>query len=204
MITLRHSLIICLILFSIACGQKTSIQPLNSTATILAFGDSLTYGTGTNRESSYPAVLQEITGLTVINEGIPGDTTEDGLQRIDKALAEYTPALVLLCLGGNDFLHKYPRQSTRDNLISLINIIRQNGSQVALIAVPELGIFINDAELYADIAKQLQVPLLEDVLSDYLSDRTLKSDAIHLNTEGYRQLAESIKHFLVAQGALVD
>jgi acyl-CoA thioesterase-1 len=204
MIILRHILLSCLILFSVACGQKTSLQPLDSTATILAFGDSLTYGTGTNRESSYPAVLQEITGLTVINEGIPGNTTEDGLQRIDKALTEHSPALVLLCLGGNDFLHKHPRQFTRDNLVSLVNTIRQSGSQVVLIAVPELGLFINDAELYADIAKQLQIPLLEDVLSDYLSDRTLKSDAIHLNTEGYHRLAESIKQFLIAQGALVE
>jgi len=201
-IKLRHFFIACLLILSISCGQQSTLEPLQSDATIVAFGNSLTFGTGTNRESSYPSVLQQLTGLTVINEGIPGHTTEDGLKRIDKVLTQYNPELVILCLGGNDFLRKKPINETKTNLLAIIDKIKQGGSQVVLVAVPKFGILIGDAELYAEIAKQTQVPLLEDVLSDYLSDRTLKSDTIHLNKQGYYKLAESIQQFLIARGAL--
>ena len=200
---LRYYLLTCFFLLMLACGQQSQLEPLQSDDTILAFGDSLTFGVGTSRQLSYPSVLQEITGLSVINAGVSGNTTEDGLRRIDKALAEHTPALVILCLGGNDFLRKKPTELTKRNLLTLIDKIKQSGSQVVLIAVPAFGIFLGDAELYAEIAEQTQVALLKDVLSDYLSDKTLKSDTIHLNAQGYRKLAEAIKDFLIARGALV-
>jgi len=202
MIKLPHLFILILLTFTISCGQQSKLEPLESGAVIVAFGNSLTFGTGTSREFSYPSVLQQLTGFTVINEGIPGNTTEDGLKRIDKVLTQYTPELVILCLGGNDFLRKKPNNETKNNLLTIINKIKQSGSQIILLAVPEFGIFINDAKLYAEIAEQTQVALLEDVLSDYLSDRTLKSDTIHLNKQGYHKLAESIQQFLIAQGAL--
>lgn len=201
---LRYLFIIYLVILSVSCGQQAKLEPLSPDATIVAFGDSLTYGVGTSREFSYPSVLQKITGLSVINEGISGNTTEDGLQRIDKVLAHYKPKLVILCLGGNDFLRKKSNNETKNNLLTITDKIKQSGSQVVLVAVPAFGIFLGDAELYAEIAEQTQVALLKDVLSDYLSDRTLKSDTIHLNKQGYHKLAEAIKQFLIAAGAISE
>jgi len=201
---LRHSIILYWLLLLISCSKPIPLEPLSSEATVVAFGDSLTYGTGTSRETSYPSVLQQLTGLKIINEGVPGNTTEDGINRIAQVLEKHNPQLVILCLGGNDFLRKNPIESTRSNLIQIIETIQQSGSQVMMIAVPELGILINDSDIYTQIAKQMQIPLLEDVLSTYLSDRTLKSDTIHLNKQGYHKLAESVKAFLVARGALTE
>ena len=192
----------CISLLLLACDTPPQLSPLNSESTIVAFGDSLTYGTGAKRAESYPDVLRDLTGLEVINRGVPGDKTQDGLERIDTMLSTYNPDLVLLCLGGNDFLRKRKSEETKRNLINIIHRIQQNSSEVVLIAVPDIGVFLSDADIYEEVAKETNVPLIEDALSDLLSDKQLKSDTIHLNQLGYRKLAESIYQFLHDRGAL--
>jgi len=195
------SLILLIVLLA-SCAEQVKLEPLSYDATIVAFGDSLTFGTGSTKGNDYPSVLSKLLGMKVINAGIPGNTTADGLERINKVLEKHSPSLVILCLGGNDFLRKRPVEQTRENLNALIEIIKQKQSQVVLISVPKPAIFLDDAELYETIAQQHNIPLLNDTLSELLSDNELKSDAIHLNDSGYSQLAAAIQNFLIERGAL--
>src|SRR5512143_1450830 len=94
----RYFVALVAVLFLVACDRAPTLPKLNSHDVILAFGDSLTHGTGANEETAYPAVLASLTGHTVINAGVPGDTTTTGLQRLPAVLAGYTPRLLLRCV----------------------------------------------------------------------------------------------------------
>jgi len=191
-----------LVLFLAACDRAPTLPKLNSHDVIVAFGDSLTHGTGASDDTAYPAVLASLTGRTVINAGVPGDTTASGLQRLPGVLAEYKPRLVLLCLGGNDMLRKQPESTTVNNLRLLVQTIRASGAEVVLIGVPEPRLFGDAPDFYARVAEDMRLPLEEDVFNDVLKDNRLKSDPIHANAAGYRVVAERLAEFLRETGAL--
>jgi acyl-CoA thioesterase-1 len=185
-----------------ACERAPTLPKLNSHDVIVAFGDSLTHGTGASSDTSYPAVLATLTGRTVINAGVPGDTTASALQRLPAVLAEHQPRLVLLCLGGNDMLRKQPEAVTENNLRLLVQTIRSSGAEVMLIAVPEPKLFGGAPDFYGRIAEEMQLPLEREVFSEVLKDNRLKSDPIHANAAGYRAVAERLAEFLRETGAL--
>ena len=93
-------IVILVMLFLAACGNDYKLQPLPDDAVILAFGDSLTYGTGASKATSYPSVLADLTDLRVVNKGVAGEQTAQGLARLPSVLAEYQPDL-LPDLQGN-------------------------------------------------------------------------------------------------------
>ena len=175
-----------------ACSNQVKQAPLAADDVIVAFGDSLTVGYGTTNKFSYPAQLSKYIQQTVINAGLSGEETTASLLRIDSVLKQYRPALVLLCIGGNDFLRKRSRKITQLNIGLLIDKIHQSGSRVVLIAVPEWGLFLNPSVIYANVSESHKVLLIEDVLPELLSDSQLKSDVIHLNTKGYGVFAERV------------
>jgi acyl-CoA thioesterase-1 len=185
-----------------ACDRAPTLPKLSPHDVILAFGDSLTHGTGASEETAYPAVLASLTGHTVINAGVPGDTTATGLQRLPAVLAEYKPRLVLLCLGGNDMLHQQPAAMTENNLRLLVQTIRASGAEVVLIGVPEPKLFGGAPDFYARVARDMKLPLEDDIFNDVLKDARLKSDPIHANAAGYHQVAERLDAFLRKTGAL--
>lgn len=193
---------LCALLLLAACDRPPTLPKLSSHDVIVAFGDSLTHGTGASTDTAYPAVLASLTGRTVINAGVPGDTTASALQRLPEVLAEHQPRLVLLCLGGNDMLRKQPEAATENNLRLLVRTIRASGARVVLIGVPEPKLFGGAPDFYARIAEDMQLPLEEDVFNDVLKDNSLKSDAIHANAAGYRVVAERLAEFLRETGAL--
>ncbi|MCW5589179.1 MAG: hypothetical protein KIT27_05895 [Legionellales bacterium] len=193
---------IFLIILLSACSHSPKLHPLPKDGVILAFGDSLTFGTGTSSVNSYPNVLSRLTKYKVINAGVPGDTTADGLKRLPEALEKNKPALVILCLGGNDMLRKVPAIQISDNLFKLISLIKNAHAQVVVLAVPQPKISMDPPDFYAEIAKEQQVPVLEDLISNLFKQRHLKSDTIHLNAEGYRLLAEGLFVELRKLGAL--
>ena len=185
-----------------ACDRPPTLPKLGSQDVIVAFGDSLTHGTGAGTNDAYPAVLASLTGRTVINAGVPGDTTATALQRLPAVLDEHKPRLVLLCLGGNDMLRKHAEAATENNLRLLVQTIRASGAEVLLIAVPEPKLFGGAPDFYGRIAEDMRLPLEDDVFNDVLKDNRLKSDPIHANAAGYRVVAERLAEFLRVAGAL--
>jgi len=198
----RYLLALVTVFLLAACERAPTLSRLNPHDVILAFGDSLTHGTGASEDTAYPAVLASLTGRTVINAGVPGDTTTSALRRLPEVLAEYRPRLVLLCLGGNDMLGKQPESITENNLRLLIQTIRASGAEVVLIGVPEPKLFGGAPDFYARVARDMRLPLEDEVFNEVLKDNRLKSDPIHANAAGYRVVAERLAEFLREAGAL--
>lgn len=199
-------LAICLLLLLSACGSGEPSQQLDTLgqdAIILAFGDSLTYGTGAKHQTeSYPAVLAQLSGKTVINAGVPGEVSSEGLSRLKTLLNEHQPELVLLCHGGNDLLRKLDTGKLKNNLQQMINLIREQRAEVVMLSVPKPGLFLKAAPLYSELADRQQVLLENEIIADVESETALKSDAIHPNAAGYRLIAERIHQLLSQAGAL--
>ncbi len=203
MLSAQRFLVALLALFLLtACDRAPTLPKLGSHDVIVAFGDSLTHGTGASADTAYPAVLASLTGLAVINAGVPGDTTASALQRLPAVLAEHQPRLVLLCLGGNDMLRKQLESTTENNLRLLVQAIRASGANVVLIGVPAPKLFGGAPDFYARIAEDMGLPLEQNIFSDVLKDNRLKSDPIHANAAGYRVVAERLAEFLREAGAL--
>lgn len=174
------------------CSEQTAFTPLSTEAVILAFGDSLTYGIGAEPGQSYPSQLERLTGLKVVNAGVPGEVTEQGRQRLPAMLDQSAPELLILCHGGNDILRRKSMEDMRNNIRAMIREARERGVQILLVGVPEPGIFLDAADIYEEIAQQDDVMIEADALPDLLGERDLKSDLIHLNGEGYRRFAEAL------------
>lgn len=197
--------IVCLLIILFAgCAEKTpALSKLSRNAVVVAFGDSLTYGTGAKNHETYPAHLQDLTGLRVINEGIPGELSTEGKERLPSVLDKHEPELLILCHGGNDMLRKRSTQKLTDNLIAMIEEARDRGIQVVLIGVPEPALFLlESAPIYQNIANKAQIPIEINTLPEILSDNDLKSDTIHPNAAGYRKLAEAVTSLLKKAGAI--
>jgi lysophospholipase L1-like esterase len=201
----RHgiSAFIYLLFFLVSCSNSSpQLSLLPEDAVILAFGDSITSGVGAPSGESYPEILQGLINRKVIRSGIPGETSGEGLTRLANELTAHKPKLVLLCLGGNDLLRKMDLKQTATNMGHMIQIIRESGAEVLLIGVPKPGLMLKTADFYAQISKDMGVPLEGTLLADILSDKKLKADPIHPNGEGYRVLAKGIAAFLRTSGAV--
>ena len=186
-----------------ACGDNSAPLPkLAPDAVILAFGDSLTHGTGARDYQSYPSVLADRTQRTVINAGIPGEETAGGLRRLPGLLDRYRPDLLILCHGGNDIMRRRDPAVTEANIREMIRIAREQDIPVVMIAVPNVGLFLSPADFYEDIAADMQVPVENDMLADLLGDNRYKSDHVHPNATGYARLAEAVQALLTEHGAL--
>src|SRR5258706_4239390 len=133
------ALLAALALLASGCSQPAKLAPLPADAVLLAFGDSLTYGTGANEEESYPAQLARLTGRRVVREGVPGEVSAAGLARLPAALDEHRPRLLLLCHGGNDFLRRVPTEQAAENLRAMIRLAKARGIEVVLIGTPEFS-----------------------------------------------------------------
>lgn len=189
-----HFALKCLFLLMFTAGCTPSPPPvsLRPDAVILAFGDSVTQGVGASKPLSYPAQLQTLLGQTVINAGISGETSDQGLNRLPGVLEKHRPAAVILCHGGNDFL-RAKHLSTEANLEAMIKRCEEAGARVILLGVPRPNLLKLRADpLYERLAKRHALHYLPNLLGDALSSPTLRSDPIHPNAEGYRLFAEAL------------
>jgi len=188
------------------CGQENKQSGIPRGASVLAIGNSVTFGTGAEKGHDFPAKLAAMTRWTIHNHGIPGDTAAGVSERIVAALAETQPVLVLLEIGGNDFMRRTPEAEVKERIRTILKQIRSQGIPVVLVAVPQfspLGAVLGrlpDAPLYAELGREEQVAVVSDVLGDVLSEDKLKADAIHPNSAGYKQLAEGIADGLTRAG----
>lgn len=194
-------LLAALLLLS-ACGQQAKLPPLAPDSVLLAFGDSLTFGTGASESESYPAQLEKLAGRRVVREGVPGEVSENGLARLPAVLDEHRPRLLLLCHGGNDFLRRLPKAEVAANVRAMIQLARSRGVDVVLIGTPEFGFLLSPPDFYAEIAKEFRIPYEGDVLGRILRDSGLKADQVHPNALGYRLMAERVYAKLQKAGAL--
>jgi lysophospholipase L1-like esterase len=195
----------CLLLLAFALagcgGSSPKLSRLPVDAAILAFGDSLTFGTGTQPEASYPAVLEKLIGRKVWSAGVPGEVSAAGLARLPSALDYYQPRLLILCHGGNDFLRKLGDAQAAENLRAMIRLAKDRGVEVMLVAVPKPGLFPSPPDFYAEIAKEFRLPYEDAALKVILRDNELKSDLAHPNAKGYAKLAEAVAALLKKSGA---
>lgn len=196
-----YLILLCALLLG-ACQQEHKLPPLAGDAVILAFGDSLTFGTGAARNESYPAILATLTGREVINAGVPGEVSKEGRQRLATVLDETQPQLMILCLGGNDFLRRLAPAQLKENLRAMVQSAKEREIAVVLVAVPTLGFGLTVPPLYEELASEENLPLEGKILTKVLGDSTLKSDPIHPNASGYRQMATALEKLLRRSEAL--
>jgi lysophospholipase L1-like esterase len=201
---LRVALFFLLLALAASCGdsRKKALAPLPADAVVLAFGDSLTYGTGAQEHESYPVQLEKMIGRRVVRAGVPGEVTAQALERLPAALEEHAPRLLLLCIGGNDFLRRLGTAQAAQNVREMVKLARGRGVEVMLIATPEPGLRVVPPEFYAEIAKEFGLLFEEDIIGEVLTDGSLKADTVHPNAKGYRIIAERLAEQLKRSGAI--
>jgi lysophospholipase L1-like esterase len=185
-----------------ACDSRPPLPRLAADAVVLAFGDSLTHGTGAAPSESYPAALERSIQRTVVARGVPGELSGGGLARFAGTLDDVKPALVLLCHGGNDFLRKLDERQLAANLRAMIQAARERRIPVVVIGVPKPGLWLSTASLYRDLAKEFGLPYEGKALERILGDNALKSDPVHPNAQGYATLAAAVAALLREYGAV--
>lgn len=192
----------CAMLLAGCGGGTPKVAKLAQNDVVLAFGDSLTYGTGAKPEESYPAVLAQLTGRNVVRAGVPGEQTAGGLQRLPGVLDEHRPRLVIVCLGGNDMLRKGAPQNIENNLREMLRAIKSRGMDAMLVGVPAPGLITSAPEFYEKLAREFGIPYEGKIVTSVLYRPELKSDPIHPNADGYRKMAVAIAELLRAAGAI--
>lgn len=190
------------------CGKKPPrLHALPTGATVLAFGDSVTYGTGARSGEDWPSLLAAMSGWKLVNAGVPGETSGEGRERLPSLLAAHSPKLLIIESGGNDFLRRIPASAVKENLRQMLRLARSAGTQVALVAVPELSLLSVvakkpvDAPLYAELGQEEETPVIVGVFSEVLGTESLRADTVHPNADGYRRMAEGIHTALRRFGA---
>ena len=169
--------------------------PSNGTD-IVAFGDSLVEGVGSTQGNDFVSLLSKKIGQPIINLGHSGDTTADGVVRIDE-LNKYKPKIVILLLGGNDYLKRIPATETFKNLEIIIKNIEARGAIVILVGVR--GGILNDHfdSEFKNLRDKYHTAFVSDILSGLIGNTKYMSDGIHPNDVGYGMISERIYSVLV-------
>ena len=206
------ALSLLLLITTIAAGAMAVATPIASPDTrplaqdprprIVCFGDSLTAGYGTDQGESYPDDLQRLLDASgasyrVVNEGISGNTTKDGLARVARVLALH-PVLVVVEFGGNDGLRGLPIADTRRNLDELLRQLKGSGTTIALagITLPPSygGDYVRQFNAtYTLLASKYKVPLLPFILEGaYGVQGMMQADNIHATARGNEIVARNV------------
>ena len=190
-----NTYVLCLLCLTLLAGCGNNVPKLGKLAApdvIVAFGDSLTFGTGASEAESYPIVLGQLIGRNVVRAGVPGEQTEGGLARLQSVIDEHKPKLMIVCLGGNDMLRKVNEAQTKSNLRTIVQTIQGQGIAVVLMGVPKPALVTGAAPFYDEIAREFGIPYEGKIVTDVLYQRDQKSDPIHPNAKGYRRIAEAL------------
>jgi len=174
-------------------SKYSRVRNLESNGTnIIAFGDSLTAGYGAAGGEDYPSGLAKLIGREVINAGVSGDTTDAALARLDADVLQHSPRIVIVGLGGNDFLRGAPIASTEANLRAIVKQIQASGAMVVLLGFNFPSLTASYGKMYARVASDEKCLLIPDLLDGIIGNPSLKSDEIHPNARGYALMAERV------------
>ena len=181
-----------------------SLMSMTATAkSIVILGDSISAGYGIEVAQGWTALLQKkldekVVGHIVHNESISGDTTGNGLARIDHALTLHKPDVVIIELGANDGLRGFPPTLIKSNLAELAHRVQRAGAKVLLLSMkipPNYGkryidLFYN---IYPELANELRVPYVPFIMEDVaLSKDMMQPDGLHPNAKGQPFIAEKV------------
>jgi acyl-CoA thioesterase-1 len=194
----RRSVVIPVILAVLAVfwlfrsGGPRAAKPTTGQS-IVAFGDSLVEGRGATPGHDFVSVLSRRLGVPIINAGRSGDTAGAALSRLDHAVLAQNPRVVIVLLGGNDFLRRVPREETFGHLATIVERIRRRGAAVVLVGVT-VGLLRDPygAE-YEALARRTSAGLVPDILDGIIGHADRMSDAIHPNDQGHQMIADRLE-----------
>jgi len=198
---LRQNIFIIIFIFSCilflnSCQNKfDNITNINNRTgeNIYVLGDSITAGYGLKKEQAYPYLLSQKINFPVVNRGVSGDKTADALARLSKDILQEKPQIVIVALGGNDFLKKVPKTVTEQNLKEIITQIQAENAITVILGM-NLGLFTDEyKDLYQRVAKETGSYLIPQVLKGIIDNpKHRQKDIIHPNQIGQEILADKI------------
>lgn len=172
-------------------GTPRAAKPTSGTS-IVAFGDSLVEGRGATPGNDFVSVLSRKTRTRIINAGRSGDTTRTALERLDQDVLSRNPKIVIVLLGGNDFLRRVPVEDTFGHLREIVERIRGRGAAVILVGV-SVGLVSDPyGSEYEALARRTGAGVVPDILDDIIGRRDRMADSIHPNDRGYQMMAERV------------
>lgn len=160
---------------------------------IVALGDSLSAGYGSASKLGYLGLLEQRLGVSIVNKSISGNTSSQGLERLQRDVLDLRPALVILELGGNDFLQKVPPEETFANLDSIVSQVQAQGAPVLVLAVQSGPFSDKSASRYRELARKRQTGFVENIMAGIFTNPALKYDPIHPNDDGYKVMADHVE-----------
>jgi acyl-CoA thioesterase-1 len=182
-------LLLILPIFSAGCVNSDIANLESRGRNIVCFGDSITKGKGVILAQSYPAALAKMTSFPVVNAGINGDITSEGLKRVKTDVLDNDPLLVVIEFGGNDYLNKVPLEETISNIEEMIKIIQTRGVMVAIVDISNI-LFMEEYRMeFKRLSDKYRTIFIPRILDEIVSNESLKSDAIHPNAKGYKIIA---------------
>ncbi len=159
---------------------------------VVFFGNSITQGHGVRPEESFPSLVARDLGISVVNAGVPGETTAAGLDRVEQDVLPHRPRVTLVEFGGNDFLRRVPLEETLRNLDQMVKTLIAQGMMVVILEV-NVGLMSDPyLEGYRRVAERHGALLVGDILSGILGNSDLKVDGIHPNARGHRLIADRV------------
>jgi acyl-CoA thioesterase I len=172
----------------------TNFPPLTGQVWV-AFGDSLTSGSGASEGNDYPSLLSKRLGIPILNFGAPGQTSDEAVAKVEQ-IVQLNPRVVLMCFGGNDTLQGVPHQQTFHNLSVAIDRLQQAGAFVVLLGIRSASVRDKYHSEFKKLAKAKKVLLVPNILGGVLGDARLMSDYVHPNDQGYAVIAERLEQVL--------
>lgn len=183
--------VIFLLFLLLGCRSQEEINSAENRL-IVCLGDSLTFGKGAEEGKNFPAYLEQFSRFRVVNAGVSGDTTSGALLRINRDVLRLHPDLVIIELGGNDYLRGVPFSLTLANITRMIDILRKNNIKVVLCDVFDYPFMRRYRIAFARLCRKSNCLFIPHVLAGIIDKGALMSDSIHPNSQGYKIMAERI------------
>jgi lysophospholipase L1-like esterase len=178
--------------WALRSDQPRAARPTSGQG-IVAFGDSLVAGRGASPGQDFVSVLSRRLGVSIINSGRSGDTTGAALARLDRDVLALSPRIVVVLLGGNDYLRRVPTEETFANLGKIVDQIRSRGAAVVLVGVT-VGLITDPyREKYEALAQRTSSGFVPDILGGIIGHANLMSDSIHPNNQGYAMISDRLE-----------